>query len=299
MLRGLRRRTRHAAEGNADELLEAAVDPRPDPHQRLTSLESRRLVAETIERLPVDAREVVTLYYREGRSVAQVANLLGLSDAAVRQRLSRARACLRADLLERAGHELAASAPGAAFVAGVTTALTLGAPAMSAATTVGMTSFKTGGALAKIAAAIGGAGIGAVGGVAGIVLRVRQARRQARDEQERTGLRRLQVVGIAVVLAFVIAVSVSAGMLAQGRMLAHGRWVAVGLAVAYYLSLFAIFELWLPRIQRRRFEAEVREDPVGARQRRKRERTGRVVGWTMGLVLGATGLVVALLRWSR
>src|SRR5438067_1740315 len=84
ILRSLRRRRRRAIDTDSDELLAAAVDPRPDAHQRLTSIETRRLVAETIDRLPTDAREVMTLYYREERSVTQVADLLGLSEAAVR-----------------------------------------------------------------------------------------------------------------------------------------------------------------------------------------------------------------------
>jgi DNA-directed RNA polymerase specialized sigma24 family protein len=45
-----------------------------------------------------EARETVVLYYREGRSASQVASLLGLSEDAVWQRLSRARAQLRDDL---------------------------------------------------------------------------------------------------------------------------------------------------------------------------------------------------------
>jgi len=48
-----------------------------------------------------ETREVLTLYYREGRSTAQVAVLLDLDEAAVRS-VSRAREALRADLLQRA-----------------------------------------------------------------------------------------------------------------------------------------------------------------------------------------------------
>ena len=182
ILRGLRRRTRRTAASGTDDLLEAVVDPRPDAHQHLVSLETRHLVATTIERLPVDAREVVTLYYREGRSITQVADLLGLSEPAVRQRLSRARARLRDDLLEHAGDGFRASAPGAAFVAGVAAALTVGAPAASAAATVGITGLKTGSLVAKIVAIVGGAAVGAAGGAAGIVAGLRLQRRLARDE---------------------------------------------------------------------------------------------------------------------
>jgi RNA polymerase sigma factor (sigma-70 family) len=297
ILRGLRRGRRHTAESHADDLLEAAVDPRPDPHQRLVSIETRQLVADIIERLPVDAREVVTLYYREGRSTSQVADLLGLSEAAVRQRLARARASLREDLLEQAGREIAVTAPGAAFVAGVSTALTLGAPAASAAATVGMTGVKTS-LFAKLALGIGAAGLGAAGGIAGIVLGLRPLRRQARDNEERTGLRRVQTVAIAVVIAFASAVLLHSTILSQGRMLAAGRWVAIGLIVVYYACLIVILEVWLPRIQRRRFEAEMREDPVAATERRRRDRIRKNIGWAVATALVVATIVALIVLWE-
>src|SRR5581483_11882536 len=54
ILRGLRRGRRRLVDSRADELLAAAVDPRPDAHQRLTSIETRRLVAGVIDRLPAE-----------------------------------------------------------------------------------------------------------------------------------------------------------------------------------------------------------------------------------------------------
>jgi hypothetical protein len=222
-----------------------------------------------------------------------------LTDAAVRQRLSRARASLREDLLERAGEELVATAPGPAFVSCIAAALTLGAPAASASAAVGMSSLKSASLFSKIGLFVGGAGIGAAGGVAGIALKLRPLRRAARDEEERKGLRRLQAVATAVVIAFAIAVSLFARMLAQGRMLTYGRWDAVGLVIAYYASLFAIIEVWLPRMQRRRLEAEMREDPVAATRRRRRERLGHVVGWSVAVLLGAAGMGAALLFWDQ
>ena len=292
VLRGLRRGTRRSAESNSDDVLESVVDPRPDAHQRLVSLETRRLVAGTIERLPVDAREVVTLYYREGRSITQVAALLGLSEPAVRQRLSRARARLRDDLLERAGDEFRASAPGGAFVAGVAAALTVGAPAASVAATMGTTGLKTGNLLAKIAVFFGGAGMGAAGGVAGVVLGLRLVSRQARDEEERKGIRYVQMVAIAVVIAAAFGMPLA-------RRLTHTYWATVVVFAALITSLVVIYEVWLPRILRRRLEAEMREDPVSASRRRRQERMWRIVGWGGGILLGTVGLITGLLMSSR
>ena len=55
------------------------------------------------------------LYYREGQNSRQVASLLGLSDTAVRKRLSRARGTLREEMLKRFGEFAQSSAPSAAF----------------------------------------------------------------------------------------------------------------------------------------------------------------------------------------
>jgi len=75
---------------------------------------------------------VLLLYYREGQNSRQVAELLGLSDAAVRKRLSRARRSLRSDLLSRFGDFARATAPGTAFAVGVTAMLGISRPAAAA-----------------------------------------------------------------------------------------------------------------------------------------------------------------------
>ena len=53
---------------------------------------------EALGQLSKESRLCVTLYYLEGYSVKETAELLGLSESAVKNRLSRARARLRSDL---------------------------------------------------------------------------------------------------------------------------------------------------------------------------------------------------------
>ena len=105
-------------EGAERALAEAAAEG-PGPGERLLDAERAELVRQALEALPDDARETVILYYREGHSTAQVGRLLGLSGPAVQQRLSRARARLREDVLARLGEAVARAAPGGAFTAGV------------------------------------------------------------------------------------------------------------------------------------------------------------------------------------
>src|SRR5215218_3763089 len=102
-------------ESTREALVASLADPRPHPGEAALQAEEKRLLLEVLDTLPEDGRELVTLFYREGRSVAQVAVLLELSEEAVRQRLSRARARLRAGLLERFGELLERSGPDARF----------------------------------------------------------------------------------------------------------------------------------------------------------------------------------------
>ena len=94
-------------------------DDRPDAHARLESLEEQNALAMAVEELTAEHREVILLYYREGRSVAQVARLLDLSEPAVRKRMSRARQQLREEVLERLGRFADETQPTAAFAVGV------------------------------------------------------------------------------------------------------------------------------------------------------------------------------------
>ena len=63
--------------------------------------DSDSCVFEAVMKLPVKFRTVVHLYYYEGYKTAEIANLLGKSDAAVRSDLHRARKQLK-DMLKEA-----------------------------------------------------------------------------------------------------------------------------------------------------------------------------------------------------
>jgi hypothetical protein len=62
----------------------------------------------------------------------------------------------------------------------------------------------------------------------------------------------------------------------------------------FIAALASLYQFWLPRILRSRFEAEMREDPVRATARRHRERRLAILGWTLGLTFGTAGLLLGL-----
>ena len=74
-----------------------------DPETQVSTGELRTLLEWAIDRLSDGAREVFVLREVEGLSTAEVSEALGVTEDVVKTRLSRARASLRRDLLERTG----------------------------------------------------------------------------------------------------------------------------------------------------------------------------------------------------
>ncbi|WP_269790609.1 RNA polymerase sigma factor [Stenotrophomonas sp. Iso1] len=143
-----------------------AADPAPDGADAMVRVEEELAAEEIISALPEDSREALLLFYREGQSSQQVATLLGLSDAAVRKRLSRARATVRDEMLKRFGEFARSTAPGSAFAAVVSSAVMLAAPSTASAIAIGMAGAGKVGAGGVGANTVGG---GAAGGAVGAV----------------------------------------------------------------------------------------------------------------------------------
>ncbi len=119
-------------------------------HELLRS-EHEAAAAELIDALPEESRETLLLFYREGQNSQQVATLLGLTDAAVRKRLSRARQQVRDELISRFGEFARSSSPTAAFTAAVVTGLGLATKPTAAAVATAVEAVTAGGAAAGTA----------------------------------------------------------------------------------------------------------------------------------------------------
>jgi len=102
-------------------------------HRREQSL---ALVWTTVKDLPETLREPLLLYYRYSKSVADIAASLALTEEAVRQRLSRGRKMLKAEVEKQVESVLEATGPGEYFTVGVLASLSMlvTAPEVFAAT---------------------------------------------------------------------------------------------------------------------------------------------------------------------
>ena len=290
-LRGRQRRAGEVAD--ADEIIAAAADPQPNPFEQLIEDEQQQVAAELISALPDDSREVLLLYYREGQSSQQVADLLGLSDAAVRKRLSRARATVRNELLARFADFARDSAPSIAFTSMVATALSLASPPAAAFGMLTVGSAAGAKTLGKILlGSAGSIGVALAAGSAGIYLGLRQQLKGSIDQEERFGLIRSSVVSGLASIAFIVVLLILVQF--------DSGWILPILVTLMFMAVVFYQTLVVqPRVLQRRHALEARRDPVAAAAKRRRERISCWVGMAVGLVGGLGGVIAGLVMSGR
>ena len=81
--------------------------PDPSPEQRLARAQLNHLLEQLVDALPGSHRSVFVLREVQQLSTSEVAEALGLTPDNVKQRLSRAKAMLRAALEQRTGESVA------------------------------------------------------------------------------------------------------------------------------------------------------------------------------------------------
>ncbi len=264
---------------DASDILERLDGHGRSSEDEVLRAEEDQLITLALEALPDESREVLTLYYREDQSSKQVARLLGLSDAAVRKRLSRARAGLREDVERRFGQTIARSVPGMAFTAAVASMLTTASPPAAAAVTL-IAASKGGLKLAV------GAGLGLflalIGGLAGVILGLRPVIRSSIDPHERQALLKQRRIGVMIVVMAVAGFALST--------MVPGWWAPALVFVLFLSALAWQHKIALPRILSDRHARERQHDPE-AETRQARQ---SIWGW-IGLIGGGLGGLVGLL----
>ena len=263
----LRRQGERPLDGpNAELAMAMAADPGPQPMHHLLDGEREAAAAELIASLPEDSREALVLFYREGQSSQQVALLLGITDAAVRKRLSRARQQVRDDLLRRFGEFARDSAPGAAFTGVVVGGLGVASKPASAAAVVGGSAAGAG-LFAKALALLGGGGgamLGTLGGsVAAGALAAHLTRptllAYAETREERAAILRVYWIYLIVTLVLMTLAFVAVPLAPTFTL---GMAAAAFTEFASLFTLLGIRRTLQPLIARDRLR-----DPEGAKRR--------------------------------
>ena len=270
-----------AAAAAGIERLRSSAAPEPLPSDTAISREEQVILWRSIEHIPATYREPLVLYYRENHSVENVAAALGLSDEAVRQRLTRGRKLLHERVASFVEDALGRSAPGKAFTLGVLAAVPSFTASAAAATVAGVAAkgsvvAKTAGFLAVfnlLAASVSGF----VGGYYG----VRCALAASRTPRERAFVwRQTRTVSVGVAL-FLAALTC---FLLLGRFwTAHPR-----LCVCIGTALPLTFAAWMAamvvryanqsrsiRAEERKLHPDLFADPASPPERAHREYKSR------------------------
>lgn len=273
----------------AESLLENFADPAASMQDLLEREQQQIIMQDFISQLPEDSREIVLLYYREEQSSQQVADLLGLSDANVRKKLSRVREQLKDSLLARYGQLILSTAPGLGFSTVVAAALTSVAPPVAAATSVSVAAQQSGW-LAKIAVLLGGAMIGALAAVIGVVLGMKAVIKKADNEDEKTALKALRSKTILWVL-------LSGLLLTAAYELTSGAWAPLAafvlLIAGLIYSQLRLRQIISPRLQRQY------PDTVELARVKRKNTLWCLLGMTAGYGAGFFGLIFGLMQSGR
>jgi len=232
----------------AETFLAEAADPHMNPAERLLAEEESQALYQVLEALPNEEREIVTLYYREGRSTKQVAMLLDLREAAVRQRLSRARKKLRTKLFELFESAATKTTLGVIFTGSVMSGLTFAPSTASAATLAGVGKASSTSLLGVVSSGL----TGLFSGFLGIFLFYRVAASKLVERNERHLLKKwvyLQLLG-----ALAGAVGIATTAYTSQPVYALAGFGLMSLAVGLPLGI------WLPRLIKAKLSEERNPD---------------------------------------
>jgi RNA polymerase sigma factor (sigma-70 family) len=243
---------------NAELAMAMAADPGPHPMQHLLDTEHETAAAELIAALPEDSREALLLFYREGQSSQQVAILLGITDAAVRKRLSRARQHVRDELMVRFGEFARSSAPSTALVASVTAGIAvLGKPSTASAAAIGVGSAAAGKA---VLGSIGFLDGGVIGGALSYYIYRRFLAGFAETLEERRQITRCY--NIYFLSAVLLGFFAGFGVAVFDRFWVGASFIAIGMAIYSYQSLVVVGRVMKPFLER-----DAARRPQGAARR--------------------------------
>lgn len=273
----------------ADELLAQFCDPDSDLEGRLQRQQQSIILADFVQKLPEESREIVLLYYREEQSSQQVARLLEQSEANVRKKLSRVRQLLQQQILAKHGRLLLSTAPAIGFSSLVLGAITTSSPVSAAAIGSATASGKSG-FWGKLVALLGGSMIGALFGVLAVRFSTMFLLRKVSSDEAKSHILDYRKK-VTIWLIF------SAVLIALSYELTTGWWAPVG---AYLLFASVLF-IKVTRL--RNFVSREVCERGATTLKQKRIRLRLDICYWFGAVLGFgggfTGMIIGLINSGR
>jgi hypothetical protein len=254
----------------------AAIEPRPD--EAAVDKERQEIVWTAVERIPLEYREPLVLFYRRQRSVSEVAADLDLSEDIVRQRLHRGRQLIKAEVSSLVEDTLARSGPGSAFAVAVIAALPAAITPPASAAVAGIAIKGTPVAKTFLGAGWIAAVLGSISGLLGGIFGAWFSFKRPDSPRQRRFRVRVFVTWwllFFVLLGFPLTLFYAELISAR----------ALGVCLVMYIVLLLALIAW-SKVGQRRILIEDKHLPVGINYQ---SLNGGVGGGVFGGIFGATG----------
>jgi RNA polymerase sigma factor (sigma-70 family) len=277
---------RDAADGAEPiEDLQQIESPEPGPVEHAISNEQQAVVWAALREIPETYREPLVLFYRQQRSVRQVAAELELSQDVVKQRLSRGRKLLKAELASVVEDVIEKTRPGKVFTVAVIAALPA-VTAEAATAAVAAAAAKTAGA-AKAAGAFSllGATLGPLLGLLGSIIGIRASIINTKSPRERAFMKRRGLFAIFYCYGGMALILV---LWWKIRWVMANVWGLVVLLTVYLIGVL-IFAF---TTEKRRKAIQMEQGTYVEPARRMMERSkGQIYGAFAGAIFGSLSLL--------
>ena len=263
-------------------------------YEKLSQEQHKRLVAQFIDQLSEESREIVLLYYREEQSSKQVAQLLNLTESSVRKKLSRARVALKSEMLKHVGSAIYSTAPSIGFSTVVLGLITPSGPVAAAMVSGSLTSVSAGSKAGssfwlKALSILGGSLIGAFMAVLVIMWSSKTALSNLPNKDSKRTMKRYRNELIAWVLLW--------GMVITAAYELTLDWVAP--VVTYTIFAFGLFVLMIRNMAFLHENAEFNES---GKAKRKTTGSMKVLNYAclvLGISSGFAGVIWGLISNGR
>ncbi|MDZ4857790.1 MAG: sigma-70 family RNA polymerase sigma factor [Candidatus Hydrogenedentes bacterium] len=286
--KNLQRRMERDPLGRAGELSPVDAPESVDLVAALDDKEREALVWKTIEAIPLEYREPLVLFYREGQSVRNVAAALGVSEDCAKQRLARGRKMVKGHIAQVVETTLERTKPGTDLSTAVMGMLPVIVVQSAAAGTLGATTAKGAGAAGGLSAASMTALAGLAGpviGTGGAFLGMWMSIRNSPSLRARRFMLKFVGYGWAAVWIFLGYLGACSAMFADDLSL---KYLLCGLGWIAYVPALVIAIIYgnqgIARIAKEDFHAPIEESALSLRS------VHITFGWTLAVaVIGSLG----------
>ena len=175
----------------------------PGPVESVISKEQQAVVWQALQTIPQSYREPMVLFYRQQQSVSRVAQDLGLSEDAVKQRLSRGRKLLKTEVAALVEDVLSRTGPKKAFTIAVVAALPAITAQTATAAVAGVAAKGAPAAKAAFFSGLSGAVLGPLVGLLGGIFGTWMSIKHTKSPRERRFMVKMGIVAWSLLLLLI------------------------------------------------------------------------------------------------